>query len=76
MIDPAAFGDIADFKVSTTKLAEDILAVEPIDPSQPVRVPGYRGAKRREGFIAAGTIEIEDDEWKRFEAALTEMGKE
>jgi len=74
IIDPAAFGDIADFKVSTTKLAEDILAVEPIDPSQPVRVPGYRGAKRREEFIAAGTVEIEDDGWKRFEAALEKIG--
>jgi len=74
IIDPAAFGDIADFKVSTTKLAEDILAVEPIDPSQPVRVPGYRGAKRREEFIAAGTVEIEDDGWKRCEAALEKIG--
>ncbi|MCA9337380.1 Ldh family oxidoreductase [Candidatus Saccharibacteria bacterium] len=75
VIDPAAFGDIADFKTSTTKLAEDILAVEPIDPSQPVRVPGYRGAKRREDFLGSGTIEIEDDGWKNFEDALTKMGE-
>lgn len=75
VIDPAAFGDIADFKASTTKLAEDILAVEPIDLSQPVRVPGYRGAKRQEEFISAGTIEIEDDGWKRFEAALKKLNK-
>jgi L-2-hydroxycarboxylate dehydrogenase (NAD+) len=75
IIDPAAFGDIADFKTSTTKLAEDILAVEPIDPTQPVRVPGYRGAKRREDFIASGTIEIEDDGWKKFETALKGLSK-
>ncbi len=76
VIDPAAFGEIADFKVSTTKLAEDILAVEPIDPSQPVRVPGYRGAKRREEFLASGTIEIEDDGWNRFKAALDKVGSQ
>ncbi len=74
VIDPAAFGDIVDFKASTTKLAEDILAVEPIDPSQPVRVPGYRGAKRREEFLVSGTIEIEDEGWKRFKAALDKIG--
>jgi LDH2 family malate/lactate/ureidoglycolate dehydrogenase len=74
VIDPAAFGDIEDFKASTTKLAEDILAVEPIDPNQPVRVPGYRGAKRREEFIATGTIEIDDEGWCRFETALNKLG--
>ncbi|MFZ1249717.1 MAG: Ldh family oxidoreductase [Candidatus Saccharimonadales bacterium] len=73
VIDPAAFGEITNFKASTTKLAEDILAVEPIDPSQPVRVPGYRGAKRREKFEADGVIEIEDKGWDRFEAALNEV---
>lgn len=75
VIDPAAFGDITDFKASTTKLAEDILAVEPIDPSQPVRVPGYRGAKRREDFLATGTIDVNDEDWDRFTAALEDMGK-
>lgn len=70
VIDPAAFGDIADFKTSTTKLAEDILEVEPIDPSQPVRVPGHRGSKRREEFEAAGEIEISDEAWQKFEVAL------
>jgi LDH2 family malate/lactate/ureidoglycolate dehydrogenase len=76
VIDPAAFGEIADFKASTTKLANDILAVEPIDPNQPVRVPGYRGAKRREDFLASGTIEIEDSGWKRFEEALNKLGEQ
>jgi LDH2 family malate/lactate/ureidoglycolate dehydrogenase len=74
VIDPAAFGEIADFKASTTKLAEDILAVEPIDPSEPVRVPGYRGAKRHEEFEAEGAIEIEDKGWNRFETALSQIG--
>lgn len=76
VIDPAAFGDITDFKASTTKLAEDILAVEPIDPNQPVRVPGYRGAKRREELLKTGSIEIDDEGWKRFEAALNDIGNQ
>jgi len=73
VIDPAAFGDIADFKTSTTKLAEDILAVKPIDPKQPVRVPGYRGAKRREEFEAEASIEIEDKGWQKFSSALDKV---
>jgi LDH2 family malate/lactate/ureidoglycolate dehydrogenase len=73
VIDPAAFGDIADFKASTTKLAEDITAVEAIDPSKPVRVPGFRGAKRRQEFIAKGTIEIEDEAWEKFSAAFNKL---
>lgn len=74
VIDPAAFGEIAEFKASTTKLVQDILAVEPIDPSQPVRVPGYRGAKRREDFLANGTIDITDEDWNRFTTALKDKG--
>jgi LDH2 family malate/lactate/ureidoglycolate dehydrogenase len=70
VIDPAAFGDIDDFKASTTKLADDILAVEPIDPTQPVRVPGYRGAKRREKFETEGLVDIEDKAWQKFQDAL------
>lgn len=76
VIDPAAFGDTADFKNSTTKLAEDILAVEPIDPNEPVRVPGYRGAKRREKFEAEGTIEIEDKGWQKFSEALAKLNNQ
>ena len=73
VIDPAAFGEIVDFKASTTKLAQDILSVEPVDPSQPVRVPGYRGAMRREDCIAKGMIEIEDSAWEHFSTALEKL---
>lgn len=73
VIDPAAFGEIEDFKASTTKLAEDIQAVEPINPSQPVRVPGYRGGERKEQFLKEGFVEIEDDEWQKFAKALDEL---
>jgi L-2-hydroxycarboxylate dehydrogenase (NAD+) len=66
VIDPAAFGEITDFKDSTTKLASDILAVEPIDPSQPVRVPGFRGSERKEKLLAEGMMEIKDNDWQKF----------
>jgi L-2-hydroxycarboxylate dehydrogenase (NAD+) len=73
VIDPAAFGDIAQFKSATTKLADDILAVEPVNPEKPVRVPGFRGSKRREDFQAQGTIEIEDEEWEKFFQAFKQI---
>lgn len=73
VIDPAAFGDIIEFKSSTTKLAEDILAVEPIDSRQPVRVPGFRGAKRRETILTDGHIEIDGKAWEKFSAALAKI---
>lgn len=73
VIDPAAFGDINDFKDSTTKLANDILAVTPIDPARPVKVPGFRGSVRLEQFNKEGAVEIEDNEWKKFETALNKL---
>jgi LDH2 family malate/lactate/ureidoglycolate dehydrogenase len=75
VIDPECFGDIADFKASTTKLAEDILAVQPIDPNQPVRVPGFRGAERRDRFEQDGAIEIDDKEWQKFATALDKLAE-
>jgi LDH2 family malate/lactate/ureidoglycolate dehydrogenase len=73
VIDPVAFGDITEFKASTTKLAQDILAVPPIDPHQPVRVPGFRGAERREKFETEGFIDIEDKDWDKFSSALVKL---
>jgi ureidoglycolate dehydrogenase (NAD+) len=73
VIDPAAFGDISEFKISTTKLANNILAVEPINSNEPVRVPGFRGAMRKKEFEAAGIIEIEDADWKKFSEALDKL---
>lgn len=68
VIDPAAFGEIDAFKESTTKLAHDISSVEPVDVKNPVRVPGFRGAERREQFMKAGEIEIADADWQKFTA--------
>lgn len=66
-VDPACFGDLAEFKHSTTKLVDDILAVEPTDPSKPVRVPGINGSRRKEKAENDGFIEINDAEWQKFD---------
>jgi len=66
IIDPTSFGELSDFKDSTTKLARDIKAVEPIDSSEPVRVPGDRGSERKAKFEAEGVVEIDDAEWQKF----------
>ena len=73
VIDPAAFGELADFKSSTTKLVDDILAVEPINPNEPVRVPGNRGALRRQEFMDSGFIEIKDQDWNRFNDSFEKL---
>jgi len=52
VIDPASFGEINDFKDATTKLVRDILAVPPVEPTQPVRIPGLLVAKRLADFKA------------------------
>lgn len=66
IIDPSCFGEIADFKDSTTKLVEDILASPSVDPGKPVRVPGIRGAKKRAEALETGFIDIPDHEWEKF----------
>ncbi len=73
VIDPSAFGDIVYFKESTTKLCRDIMAVEPVDPAKPVRVPGQRGSLRRERFVKDGFIEIDDIDWDKFIVAFERL---
>jgi LDH2 family malate/lactate/ureidoglycolate dehydrogenase len=73
VIDPAAFGEISDFKNATTKLANDLLAVPPVDPSHPVKVPGFRGSERLEKFRQQGSVEIEEKDWNKFIMAFDEM---
>ncbi|HVS58698.1 MAG TPA: Ldh family oxidoreductase [Candidatus Saccharimonadales bacterium] len=76
VIDPASFGDLDDFKDSTTKLVNDLLASPPANPDEPVRVPGLRGAKRRTEFIEAGEVEIDDAAWDKFMAAFSTANKQ
>lgn len=73
VIDPESFGDIKEFKNSTTKLVQDILAVPPMDSNNPVKVPGIRGSERLERFTKEGEVEIEDEDWERFSKAFEEI---
>jgi LDH2 family malate/lactate/ureidoglycolate dehydrogenase len=72
-LDPAAFGDLQEFKNSTTKLVTDILATPPSDPSNPVRVPGMRGAIKLEKCYREGYIEIDDRDWRSFIDAFKKL---
>ncbi|HWA51844.1 MAG TPA: Ldh family oxidoreductase [Patescibacteria group bacterium] len=73
VIDPASFGDIKDFKASTTKLANDILAIPPMNPNEPVRVPGQRGSVYLEEAQKTGVVEIKDRDWEKFSSALEKL---
>lgn len=66
VIDPSAFNDINEFKNQTTKLAKDLLAVPPVDPNNPVKIPGFRGSQRLEEFTKSGEVEIKDEDWEKF----------
>lgn len=67
-IDPAAFGDIDEFKKSATKLVKDIEAVPAVDPAKPVRVPGMRGEALKQEILSTGLVEVNETDWKDFEA--------
>lgn len=69
VIDPECFGDLQDFKDSTTKLASDIAAVPAADPTDPVRVPGSRGSKQAEDALNSGDLEIDEADWQKFLSA-------
>ncbi len=75
-IDPAAFGPLDEFKAQTTKLAQDIEAVEPADGYDEVRVPGYKGERYKQQVMADDSIEIADDIWQKFEATYKALVKQ
>lgn len=75
-IDPAAFGPLDDFKAQTTKLAQDIEAVEPAEGYSEVRVPGYKGERYKQKVTKEDSIEIADDIWQKFETTYKDLVKE
>ena len=48
IIDPEGFGGLENFKSQAQFLAEASLASKPIDPSNPVRLPGHRAMNLRD----------------------------
>jgi ureidoglycolate dehydrogenase (NAD+) len=75
-IDPAAFGSLDEFKAQTTKLVQDIEAVEPAEGYSEVRVPGYKGERYKQKVTTEDSIEIADDIWQKFEATYKNLVKE
>ena len=66
-IDPNFFGPLEEFKNETSKLAQDILNVSPVNPKNPVRVPGYEGEKLKQEMLAEGFIYVDEKAWGKFE---------
>ncbi len=68
VIDPAAFGPLDEFKAQTTKLAEDIEAVQPAEgfAKSDVRVPGYKSERHKQTVLETGEIELDDRIWGEF----------
>ncbi len=75
VIDPAAFGEITDFKDATTKLVQDLLNVPAVDPTKPVRVPGQRGSQRLAEFMKSGSVQISNHDWEKFSTSLEKLQK-
>ncbi len=73
IIDPASFGNLDAFKKSTSKLAQDVMNIPAKDPANPVRIPGFRGAERREQMLKTGILEIDDTEWQKFDAIYQQI---
>lgn len=72
-IDPALFQPIEEFKKENTKLVQDIEAVKPVDPNQPVRVPGYRSEKLKQQMLKEGHIYIDTNAWTEFTKLYEEI---
>ena len=66
-IDPAAFGDIKEFKKSASKLVKDVESVPPIDSNNPVRIPGSRGEALSTEILESGLLEVNEMAWQKFE---------
>ena len=59
VLDPAAFGDPEAFIAVTDDLLTRARACAPIDPDQPVRIPGEQSMQRRAQQLSAG-VELDD----------------
>lgn len=76
VLDPAAFGSATDFTQVTDDLLQQVLASQPIDENQPVRIPGQRSLERRAEQLRDG-VDLDDSIvgrlqrcGERFEVAL------
>jgi len=54
VIDPTAFGDEKEFLQQVDDLLEDCRTATPIDPQQPVRIPGERALQKKQQQLQQG----------------------
>ncbi len=74
-IDPAAFGDLAEFKMQTTRLALDIESVPPAEGFNRVAVPGYTGERLKRAATVSDSVEVETTAYNVFMATYESLDK-
>jgi LDH2 family malate/lactate/ureidoglycolate dehydrogenase len=73
VLEPLHFGTSDAFGVAVRRLAEQVHSTEPLDPADPVRLPGERSQRERRRRLADG-IPVDPGDWARMRAELAELG--
>jgi len=73
VIDPAAFGDADVFREQSQAQVDAIRAATPIDPKQPLRVPGENALKLKQQQLAHG-VEYTAAVWRQLVKCATLTG--
>jgi L-lactate dehydrogenase len=56
MVDPGALGGSENFMAEATWLARACRQAKPLEPSQPVRLPGEAALARKQRYLAEGVV--------------------
>lgn len=75
VIDPSAFGDAEVFKAQAQAMVDGIKNTTPINPQQPIRVPGEGAFKVREDQLRQG-IEYSAALWRQLQKVASHAGVE
>jgi LDH2 family malate/lactate/ureidoglycolate dehydrogenase len=73
ILEPAFFGSLECFHAAVRCLSDQARATEPLDPANPVRLPGERSQSERRRRLADG-IPVHRADWERMRTDLTELG--
>lgn len=66
VMDPSAFGELEAFKTVTDDLLRRCREASPIDPGQPVRIPGERALALKQEQLTHG-VQLDDLTWPRLQ---------
>jgi LDH2 family malate/lactate/ureidoglycolate dehydrogenase len=72
-LDPDAFGGTVAFADTVRRLADQVAATAPVDPAEPVRLPGERALAERERRLADG-VPVNPQLFELLDEELTELG--